>query len=236
MGVGDIAEDTAGADRGKLLIITDQPDTRTATDGELDGRVEGEGVGHAGFVDDHQCRRADRGWPVGQWPCRNDQVSLARVSVGIPVCSARTAAAAAEGARPGTWPPSPVQARVRARMAVVSRRQRGRSPAADVPRSCTSGGRVRPAQHQEQCRSPPSPAEPGPPPAHRPLSRRGVPRRQRAAVRHQGPVASCRRRVGDGVDRQPVDPPQRSGFRDVVSRCGEGNTAAIEHLIDQQVD
>ena len=102
MGVGDIAEDTAGADRGKLLIITDQPDTRTATDGELDGRVEGEGVGHAGFVDDHQCRRADRGWPVGQWPCRNDQVSLARVSARIPVCSPRTAAAAADGARPSS--------------------------------------------------------------------------------------------------------------------------------------
>ena len=66
VGVFDVAEDAAGADRGELLIITDQPDTRTAIDGELDGRVEGEGVGHAGFVDDHQCRRADRGRPVGQ--------------------------------------------------------------------------------------------------------------------------------------------------------------------------
>ena len=37
----DVAEDTAGADRGELLIISDQPDTRTATDGELDGGVEG---------------------------------------------------------------------------------------------------------------------------------------------------------------------------------------------------
>ena len=64
VGLLDVAEDTAGADRGELLIITDQPDTRTATDGELDGGVEGEGVGHAGFVDDHQCRRADRGRPV----------------------------------------------------------------------------------------------------------------------------------------------------------------------------
>ena len=66
VGVFDVAEDTAGADRGELLIITDQPDTRTATDGELHGGVEGEGVGHAGFVDDHQCRRADRGRPVRQ--------------------------------------------------------------------------------------------------------------------------------------------------------------------------
>ena len=66
VGVFDVAEDAAGADRGELLIITDQPDTRTAIDGELDGRVEGEGVGHAGFIDDHQRRRADRGRPVGQ--------------------------------------------------------------------------------------------------------------------------------------------------------------------------
>ncbi len=62
----DVAEDTAGADRGELLIIADQSDTRTATDGELDGGVEGQGVGHAGFVDDHQGRRADRCRPVRQ--------------------------------------------------------------------------------------------------------------------------------------------------------------------------
>ena len=66
VGVCDVAEDAAGADRGELLIIPDQPDTRTAGDGELDGGVEGEGVGHAGFVDDHQGRRADRCRPVGQ--------------------------------------------------------------------------------------------------------------------------------------------------------------------------
>jgi hypothetical protein len=64
VGVGDVAEDAAGADRGELLIITDQPDTPTSIDGELYGRVEGEGVGHAGFVDDQQCRRPDRGRPI----------------------------------------------------------------------------------------------------------------------------------------------------------------------------
>jgi hypothetical protein len=37
------------------LIITNQPDTGTSIDGELHGRVEGEGVGHAGLVDDDQC-------------------------------------------------------------------------------------------------------------------------------------------------------------------------------------
>ena len=55
VGLFDVAEDAAGADRGELLIITHQPDTRTSIDGELHGRVEGEGVGHAGFIDDHQC-------------------------------------------------------------------------------------------------------------------------------------------------------------------------------------
>ena len=45
----DVAEDAAGADRGELLIITDQADTGTAADGELDGGVEGEGVGNAGL-------------------------------------------------------------------------------------------------------------------------------------------------------------------------------------------
>ena len=66
MGVLDVAEDAAGADRGELLIITDQAHTRTPTDGELDRGVEGERVGHAGFVDDQQGRGADRGRPVRQ--------------------------------------------------------------------------------------------------------------------------------------------------------------------------
>ena len=62
MGGLDVAEDAAGADRGELLIVTDQPDAAAAVDDELDGGVEGEGVGHAGLVDDHQGRRSDR-WP-----------------------------------------------------------------------------------------------------------------------------------------------------------------------------
>ena len=66
MGVGDVAKDTAGADRGELLIISDQADTCTASDGELDGGVEGEGVGHAGFIDDQQGRPPNRCRPVGQ--------------------------------------------------------------------------------------------------------------------------------------------------------------------------
>jgi hypothetical protein len=66
VGLFDVAEDAAGAGRGELLIITNEPDTGTAIDGELHRRVEGKGVGHAGFIDDHQRRRADRGRPVRQ--------------------------------------------------------------------------------------------------------------------------------------------------------------------------
>jgi hypothetical protein len=66
VGVFDVAEHAAGADRGELLIITNQPDTRTSIDGELNGRVEGESVRHAGFIDDQQRRRADRRRPVRQ--------------------------------------------------------------------------------------------------------------------------------------------------------------------------
>ena len=62
----DVAEHAAGADRGELLIITDQPDTAAATDDELDGGVQGEGVGHPGLVDDHQRGPADAFRPVGQ--------------------------------------------------------------------------------------------------------------------------------------------------------------------------
>ena len=42
----------------------------------------------------------------GSSPCWRDQVSLARVSARMPVSSPRTAAAAADGARPSSWPPS----------------------------------------------------------------------------------------------------------------------------------
>jgi hypothetical protein len=106
-------------DRSELLIITNQSDTRLAVDGEPDCSVEGEGVGHAGLVDNDQRRPADPAAQSGSLPFRRDQASLAKVSARMPVCSLRTAAAAADGARPITWPPASVQARVRARMAVV---------------------------------------------------------------------------------------------------------------------
>jgi hypothetical protein len=66
VGLFDVAEHATGADRGELLIISDQPYTRTPSHSELGGAVEGEGVRHAGLVDDHQCRRPDRCRPVRQ--------------------------------------------------------------------------------------------------------------------------------------------------------------------------
>ena len=64
----DVAKDAAGADRGELLIITNQPDTRPTAESETDGGVEGQSVGHPSFVDDQQRRRSDRGGPVRQLP------------------------------------------------------------------------------------------------------------------------------------------------------------------------
>jgi hypothetical protein len=66
VGLFDVAEYAAGADRGELLVITDQSNTGTSIDGELHDRVERQEVGHAGFIDDHQRRRTDRGRPVQQ--------------------------------------------------------------------------------------------------------------------------------------------------------------------------
>jgi hypothetical protein len=60
----EVAEDTAGADRGELLVVADQPDTATAADDVVDGGVEGEGVGHAGLVDHHQRCRPDQIGPA----------------------------------------------------------------------------------------------------------------------------------------------------------------------------
>jgi hypothetical protein len=65
VGVGDVAERAAGADRGELLVVTDQPDTAAASDDELDGGVEGKGAGHPGFVNHDQGRRPNTFYPAG---------------------------------------------------------------------------------------------------------------------------------------------------------------------------
>jgi hypothetical protein len=52
----------------------------------------------------------------------------------------------------------------------------------------------------------------------------------------EDPLRGLQGGARDGVDGRPVDPPQRLRFLDVVSRCGQANGAAIEYLIDQQID
>ena len=92
-----------------------------------------------------------------------------------------------------------------------SRRRRGRSRAADVPRRCTSGGPVRPARHPVQCRSPPSPARPGRPPPARRTHRRDVPPPRRDGPRRRGSAARCRgrrrRRCRPTTRRPAATPP-----------------------------
>jgi hypothetical protein len=72
----DIAQNTAGADRRELLIITDQPDAASSLHDEVDCGVEGEGVGHTRFVDDHQHGLGGAGGPVGQVAVINGPAQL----------------------------------------------------------------------------------------------------------------------------------------------------------------
>ena len=62
MALLDVVEDTAGADRGELLIITDQSDTRTATDGELHRGVLGRSHSLRGTLIARGRRLVSRRW------------------------------------------------------------------------------------------------------------------------------------------------------------------------------
>jgi hypothetical protein len=57
-----------------------------------------------------------------------------------------------------------------------------------------------------------------------------------APFRVDDPLRRVEVGAGDGIDRGPVNPPQHLRFPDAVSRCGEGNGAAIKYLIDQQIN
>ena len=62
--VGDVAEYAARADRGELLVVADEPDGGAPGEAVADHPVEGEGVGHARFVDHDQGLCADAGAPA----------------------------------------------------------------------------------------------------------------------------------------------------------------------------
>ena len=172
----------------------------------------------------------------GRSPCWSDQVSLASVSVRMPVCSARTAAAAADGARPSTWPPSWVQARVRARMAVVFP-----APAGAIA-SCSRAPEVHIWRTSAAC--PASSAVPFAAISSKASSTAVCSTDCTAATSRRGdetglgvedPLRGVEVGAGDGVDRGAVEPPQHLRFLDAVVRRGQGNRSAIEHLIDEQV-
>ena len=88
VGVFDVAEDAAGADRGELLIITDQPDTahrdRWRT-GRRVSRVRVSAMPASSMITKVDGPTAAA--QSGSSPCCRDQVSLARVSARMPVCS-----------------------------------------------------------------------------------------------------------------------------------------------------
>lgn len=52
--LGQVAQDTAGRDRGQLLVVADEAHAGPAGKGVGDEGVEVCGRGHAGFVDDEQ--------------------------------------------------------------------------------------------------------------------------------------------------------------------------------------
>ena len=159
----------------------------------------------------------------GRSPCCKDQVSLARVSARMPVCSPRTAAAAADGARPITWPPSWVQARVRARMAVVFP-----APAGAIA-SCSRAPEVHICRTSEAC------------PASRAVLFAAISSRARSTADSSTTDAVAASRGGDeallgvedplrgvevgaghGVDRRSVRAPQRFRFLDAVTLVRRG--------------
>jgi hypothetical protein len=121
----DVTQHTASADRGELLIITDQPDTAAATNHELDGRVQGQGVGHSGFVDDHQAGSADALRPVGKVTVVDGPSELGQRFGWCAGGVAELRCCGGGRASPTTWPSLSVHALARVRMAVVSGASRG---------------------------------------------------------------------------------------------------------------
>ena len=70
VGALDVAEHPAGADRGELPVVADEPHRRAALAGVVDDGGEVERAGHARLVDDQQAAGPDRVDPVGDGrPC-----------------------------------------------------------------------------------------------------------------------------------------------------------------------
>ncbi|SKO61940.1 Uncharacterised protein [Mycobacteroides abscessus subsp. bolletii] len=81
--MGDVAQDTAGTDRGELLIVADEHDGGTAAARMGDEGIEVQGGGHACFVDQDQRVVIDPVEPCGH---RQRRVSGAVHVLGERVC------------------------------------------------------------------------------------------------------------------------------------------------------
>ena len=235
--VCDVAEDTAGADRGELLIITDQPDTRTTMKSELDRCIEGEGVGHPGFVDDDQGRRPDRSSPPGQLAVLEGPGELGK---GVGTNAGFFAQDGGRGRRRGeaddlaaVLGPGQGEGAHRGGLPGAGRRNRQLHPCpggAHLPdQSCLSGvegGAVRRQLQQRQ------------------VNRRCVDDYSvvlagggdEALFGVDDPLRGVAVGAGDGVDRRPVGPPQLGGLLDAIHRRGQGDRALIKNFGDEEVD
>jgi hypothetical protein len=234
--VFDVAQDAAGADRGELLIISNQSDVRTACERKLDGGVEGQGVGHSGFVDDHQCR-----WPNCCRPVRQVAVVQGPGELGERV-GADPGLLCEDGGRGSRWSEADHMA------AVLGPRQDKGAHSCCFP-SARGGDRELQtcpgsAHLADQCRLPSIECsavrrhfEQGQVDRRRLDGRTAATSRRRdeTGLGVDDPLRGVEVGAGDGVNRRPVDPPQHLGFLDAVVRRGQGNRATIEHLIDEQV-
>ena len=61
MGGFDVTQDAAGADRGELLVIADQPDAAPGIEDVADHLEQAQRVGHARLIDQHERALIDAG-------------------------------------------------------------------------------------------------------------------------------------------------------------------------------
>ena len=151
----------------------------------------------------------------------SDQVSLARVSVLVLICSRSAAAAAADGARPTTVPPPSVQAPARARIAVVLPAPAGaiascsRAPEVAIVRTSAACPALRVTPLAADSSRAMSTAESATAcPSTRPCHG------HQALLGLQDPGRGEQLGAGDGVDAGPVRAAQLVGFDD--ARLGPG--------------
>src|SRR5215216_3789608 len=165
-----------------------------------------------------------------------DQVSFANVSAGALVALRSCAAAAADGARPSTWPPLSLHARARVAMAVVLP-----VPAGAIA-SCSRAPEVHMARTRPAC-----PASKAVPLAAASSSRKlyhfglhdssvGAARsRDESLLGSPHPGRGEQLRSGQRVHAGPVGPPQGLRLADAVLGPSQGYRSGLQHLGDEQL-